>query len=447
MGNFLRTVLRLLGLSPAIDLRSKYPREIVIVGGYGYGNTGDEAQLGANLARWRLLCPEAECLVLSPNPKYTHEQHGCRTGHASRVVFFGANRSTHYMRSSRWFRLTFWFVLLRLEVSASFLRAGLPALFASAAEGKLLGSLQNASLLHVSGGGFLTGPTRSRLWDTCLLLRLCRRLDTPYLLTGQTIGLFENVADRWLARTGLVEALLIGLRDPGESAVELRQLGIDGEHVVSTYDDALFCDKSDEAALVTAFRQQGLPTDRPYLAINFHWWGMSPDTQTRSTERLGEVLKATQEKYDVALLLVPMVPSDMAAQRALAALMPESRCAIFDYAFQYPLVRAVIGRATALISFKHHPIVFALGESVPCLSLSLDKYYDRKNYGAMANFRQEDFCLHSEDFFGGRFEQMLDRLFAEHHAIAASIGEQLVAARGRQAALFEQAARRAGLII
>ncbi len=442
----LRTLARFFGLAPAVSLRSKSPREIVIVGGYGYGNTGDEAQLGANISRWNRLKEGVDLLVLSPNPSYTRGQHRCRSGYASRVVFFGANRSTHYIRSSPRFLLTFWLVLLRLELSAQCLRAGLPAMFASAAETKLLCNLQNASLLHVSGGGFLTGPTRSRLWDTCLLLRLCRRLGTPYVLTGQTIGLFENAADRWLARSALQGAHLITLRDPEESVRELRQIGIFGPNVVPTFDDALFCDKADDTSLTAVLARAGLNAGQPYLAVNYHWWGMSAQMRTRSAQRLAEVLVAAQPRHGVRLLLVPMVPSDVEALRALAALLPDGSYTVFDYAYEYPLVRAAIAGASALISFKHHPVIFALGESVPCLSISVDGYYDRKNDGAMGNFGQHEFSLHHADFFGDRFSQSLEHLLAERVNIAGTIGERLAGARRHQDDLFNRILQHVGLL-
>jgi len=446
MANILHSLARLFGLAPAIDLRSKFPREIIIVGGYGYGNTGDEAQLGANISRWKRLRGKTELLVLSPNPRYTSKHHRCRSGYASRVVFFYANRTTHYIRSSSRFVLTFWFALLRLELSAQFLRAGLPALFASASETKLLCSLQNASLLHVSGGGFLTGPTRSRLWDTCLLLRLCHRLNTPYVLTGQTIGLFENAADRWLARSALRGALLISLRDPVESALEIQQLGIAGTNVISTFDDALFCEKIDDTTLTSALLRQGLSSGEPYLAVNYHWWGMSEEMRQRSCKRLAEVLATTQARHAIKLMLVPMVASDLEALKALAALLPADTYTILDYAYEYPVVRAVIARALALVSFKHHPVIFALGESVPSISLSVDKYYDRKNDGAMGNFGQHDFCLHRDDFLGEHFIQAMERLLTERDTISSAISKQLIAARLRQDELFDQIIQQAGLL-
>ena len=64
-------------------------------------------------------------------------------------------------------------------------------------------------------------------------------------------------------------------------------------------------------------------------------------------------------------------------------------------------------KAELVITFKHHPIIFALGEGVPTLSISLDDYYLRKNSGAMANCGQECFCVDEEMFFSNKVDKVV----------------------------------------
>jgi hypothetical protein len=42
---------------------------------------------------------------------------------------------------------------------------------------------------------------------------------------------------------------------------------------------------------------------------------------------------------------------------------------------------------------KHHPIIFAFGESVPVLSMSLSEYYSHKNIGALKLFNLERYNI------------------------------------------------------
>jgi coenzyme F420-reducing hydrogenase beta subunit/polysaccharide pyruvyl transferase WcaK-like protein len=436
--------VRLIGLRPPLRRDDIAPREVVITGGYGYGNTGDEAQLGANLERWRRVIPRTEVLVLSPDPAYTAAHHCCRSGSASRTVFFGSDKTPDFALSARWFLFIFWPTLMRMEFNAQLMRAGLSPWFASVREARLLFILQGAEAVHVSGGGFMTGPTRSRLWDTCLVLRVCHRLGTPYFLTGQTLGIFENGADRWLARTALRHAVGISLRDPGESEDELRALGVPATVMSSSVDDALFCRKADDEAVADSLAVSGLDPLEPYLAVNYHWWGQDEVAQQASSERLAIVLDGIITQHGWQVLLVPMVPGDVEAQRSVIERMTRSaRVLIYDYA--YPLVRGVLAGAQALISFKHHPLIFAMGEGVPCLSISFQAYYHRKNIGAMANLGQERYCVDQDGFFGTTLETLIAELLADRESISSSLHARLSQARVDQDEFFAAMLSKAGL--
>jgi len=442
----LRLGARVVGLRPALRHDDISPREVVIIGGYGYGNTGDEAQLGANLERWRRVAPRTEALVLSPSPAYTAGHHACRSAAASRTVLFRSDKSPDFGHSRPWFLFIFWLTLVRMEINAQLMGAGLAPWFATSREAQLLSSLQRAAVLHVSGGGFMTGPTRSRLWDSCLVLRLCQRLGTPYFLTGQTLGIFENAADRWLARTALRRAVGISLRDPGESEDELYRLGVPRELMSSGVDDALFCRRADAAAVENGLSASGLDQRRPYLAVNYHRWGQDEATQKASCKRLVRVLDKVSTQYGWQVLFIPMLPSDVEAQRSVVRQMTRP-ARILDYDYAYPLVRGVLAGAQALISFKHHPLIFAMGEGVPCLSVSFQAYYHRKNLGAMANLGQERFCVDQDDFFGADFEALITELLGNRGKISAALQARLSDARAAQDAFFATMLTKAGLTL
>ncbi|MFO7665567.1 MAG: polysaccharide pyruvyl transferase family protein [Desulfobacterales bacterium] len=436
--------LRLFGLRSAYRPDEIAPRESVIIGGYGYGNTGDEAQLGANLERWRTVCPKTQVLVLSPHPAYTADHHACRSALASRVVLFQSNKTTDFEQSSLSFRVFFWPTLIRMELNAQLMRAGLAPMLATSSEARLLLVLQSAVVVHVSGGGFMTGPTRSRLWDACLLLRLCQRLGTPYFLTGQTIGILQNQADRWLARTALCKAIGISLRDPGKSQSELESIGVPRQLLFSGVDDALFCTKADEKSVAIALSCSGVAPKQVYLAVNYHWWGMDQETRKQSSYRLAYVLDSISEKFRCHVLFVPMVHSDEEAQMSVIANMKQ-KASMLSYDYKYPLVRGVIASAQLLVSFKHHPLIFGLGEGVPCLSISFDPYYHRKNTGAMANLGQDRFCLDREAFFSQYCEDLIVELVEDKYHICASLKTHLFRVRDAQHMFFAQALKRSDL--
>jgi polysaccharide pyruvyl transferase WcaK-like protein len=416
-----RRLRRLFGYEKAIRHRPTGVIKIIILGGFGYGNTGDEAQLGANLQLWKKIFPHADVTVLSPNPAYTLAQHGVHSEYASRVIFFNANAEPHHFKASdAVFKRRFWFVWLRMLLNVHLMRAGFSPVFASAEEADLLLTLHRADIVHVSGGGFLTGMTRSRLWDTSLVMFICQRLGTPYFLTGQTIGMFQSNADRWLARKALAKASSISLRDAYHSSTALIELGIEKERLVCSVDDALFCAKSTPEATRKILSNSGLDTNKPYICVNYHYREMSDDTKQASTERLAMLLDQLVENTAVQILLVPMHLVDEAAEQAVINTMKQP-AHLMQYPYDYRIARGAIAEAECLVSFKHHPLIFALGEGVPCMSISLDEYYWHKNDGAMQNLGQQAFCVHGEQFYDESTVNLLNTFYANRASIKSGL--------------------------
>lgn len=411
---------RLFGFRAPLRLPENNRMQVTIIGGYGYGNTGDEAQLGANLTRWRQLAPNAEITVLSPDPPYTTAHHECNSEYASRVVFYSSSSKPHYGLSNAVFRWRFWLLWPRMVLNAHFMRAGLAPPLASAYESKLLMRLYSSDVVHISGGGFLTGMTKSRLWDTCFIMHLCQHFGTPYFLTGQTIGVFKTRADRWLAKKALSKALAVTLRDPDQSRLELLELGITEEIITSSVDDALFCAKSPSDIVNRYLVESGVDPNRDYITVNYHWWGMDKTTKSETTRRMAQLLDDVISKTGYQVLFVPMHTVDEIPEHGVIKEMNQT--ALFlKYNYDYQLVRGVIAGSRFLISFKHHPLIFALGEGVPTISVSIDDYYERKNSGAMANFAMEKYCIHGDNFFKEDVERILSDIMLDDIAIRADL--------------------------
>jgi len=420
--------------------------KIMLTAGAGYGNVGDEAQLGASLGRWRRLIPEVQLEVLTPSPDYTRHIHQVGTAWAPRVVWFHSNTDGTYFKSKWPFKLRFLWVWIRLTLTARCMRSGLPLAFANEFEVDLLSRIRSVDVLHISGGGFLTGMTVSRLWENALLMRLCQLLGTPYLLTGQTLGVFRSRWDRWLARKSLMKADYIYLRDRGISEAELKSIGVEGDHVKSTFDDALFFDSLDEEATKALLSVNGIDPDRPYAIINFHYWGQNSEIRERSCQRFAELSDYLTDQYGLQLLFVPMAPSDEAAEDDVIARMQHAGNATrLNYHYDYREARSVYQLARMVFTMKHHPIIFAYGEGVPVLSVALDDYYYHKNKGAMDNCGHGRYCLDQANFYSDQARVCLDTFFDEYDSLKEELSCWLSQARALEAEPIERFARSRGL--
>ncbi len=367
--------------------------KVLIAGGYASGNIGDEAQLAANLGHWRMAAPECQLTVLTPNPHNTQKIHqNVQTALAPRISLFGkGNRK--YFGSNRLFKWTYPFWACLYLFNASLIRAGLPTLGITARQAHLLDVIDNSDVLFLSGGGYLTGMTLTRLWDNMLLISLASAFGVPTILSGQTIGLFKDRISRLLARWGLQKAELIYLRDKIDSAKALTEIGIQESKVKSTFDDALFYPAAPQNKVNSLLQQHSINPDNPYLAVNVHYWGQKTEASRIIMRQTALALDQISTDHGLQIVFVPMDKSD---EDAIKEVVHHMKNPSFFPRHNYDpgLAVGIIANSALCLTMKHHPIIFAMGAGVPTVSIVFDDYYLHKNRGAQEVFNQEKYIIH-----------------------------------------------------
>ncbi len=415
--------------------------KILVVGGYGYQNVGDEAQLNVVIDRLNRCFPDYDIKVLTPDQNYTMKTHTYgNVGEAPRVAFFKEGESYLYRISNfnhdKGFLKNFFnFVLQILFLLKSewiyfngfLVKHNAPTFLVSASTSSLLYDIKTTKLVYFEGGGYLTGKTLSRLWDGILMCRLANLFEVPVAMSGQTIGVWDTNFNRWYAHKGFKSVGLISLRDPSASLEALREIGIKGEHIYPVCDDALFCSKETDHDIIASvfaasdcnieFRTQG------YVAINLHYWGMGKEEQRKDTlAKLYKIISLVLSEMDCNILLIPMVPSDEQAMSDYLREYPDNRIRVLKYKYDFNVVRAVISEAKLCITMKHHPIIFSVGEVTPVISLNLSDYYEHKNRGAMQILNVERFSvtLSDKDYFD-HFSECLRYILDDYDLICDGI--------------------------
>ncbi|MGC4086161.1 MAG: polysaccharide pyruvyl transferase family protein [Vicinamibacterales bacterium] len=425
--------------------RSTRAREqkILLVGGYGAGNIGDEAQLRCVLEEMRRRCPDFIIEVLTPTPLRTHQEHGhCQVSSAPRVAFYDLGTSQLYALSTTAARLRFllrsWWLLLH----AWLVRANVPFALVRPRRMALLHELATARLVLFVGGGYLTGSTLSRLWDGMFLMRIASVLGVPVALSGQTIGVWNSRFTRRLAVKGLECADLIATRDAGGSAAAVADLSLRRPRTLSTCDDALFMNAEvTEEALRAALDASGIDPDvlrTRYVVLNAHFWGVGATERARLLETLQAMLGCLRASGVPAVVGVPMLQSDRDALLELERMDGDGWFRMLRVDENVDVIRGLIARAHVCVSMKHHPIIFALGEAVPAISLTRGAYYRQKNEGALALVGmahcsvdlESDTCLTD-------FNRVYESIAGDRDTIAAQITSALPRLAKRRQEFFD----------
>lgn len=390
-------------------------KKILVAGGYGYGNTGDEAQCAATLKLLSERYNDYQIVNLTPNIEYSKKQHpNYIHEYASRVLFFNQMRECNCFDFDNSFLMKIVFLLksILIILNSFLVRAELPTFFINSEITKFLYELKECSLFYFCGGGYLTGSTLSRLWDGIVICKVCEILRTPVVMSGQTIGVWKNKFNKKFAKWGFKKVKIITVRDEDFSLKDLKQIGLFGDNYFATHDDALFCEKSIEEQVI----------DTNYITVNFHYWGMNNAEKEVYIDKLHKIISFITENTNFNIIFIPMVVTDKCSFDDYIKKYPNDRFKCFDYDYDFRKIRRVIADSKICITMKHHPIIFAMGEDVPVISLVFSQYYMHKNLGAQKQYKQEKYMLNLEDNnFLFSFKQLFDEINENHTEIVSVI--------------------------
>lgn len=362
--------------------------EVLYTAGFGYDNIGDEAQLSSNLELWKSFYPKAKLTILSPNPDYTRRVHGnYDILPAARSTFWGLHNIEYGGLSERKiFKRFFQYRFINLKIAAFCLKYFNRTIFVSPQSSFLLKRIQKANVLHIGGGGYLTGKTQSRLFDNMGLIWAANYFKLDVILSGHNIGIWQNKYHQKIAKQ-LKKAAFIGLRDNDASITDLKTIGIDdSKKVIPLFDDALFCSSIDQNQRLTLFKEQNI-SDKPYILLNLTYTKKSKKEVLGFIDQLDPILKSIQEHHDLNIIAVSMHHTDNDAINYLQSKNPN--VINFDHHNDFKTVIGLIKSAHITLTLRHHPIIFSMAGCVPTISVVSDAYFLHKNIGAMKLFNQD----------------------------------------------------------
>ena len=231
-------------------------------------------------------------------------------------------------------------------------------------------------------------------------------------MSGQTIGVWKNKFNEIFAKWGFKKVKIITVRDEDFSLKDLKQIGLFGDNYFATHDDALFCERSTEEQV----------TDTNYITVNFHYWGMNNAEKEVYIDKLHKIISFITENTNFNIIFIPMVVTDKYSFDDYIKKYPNDRFKCFDYDYDFRKIRRVIADSKICITMKHHPIIFAMGEDVPVISLVFSQYYMHKNLGAQKQYKQEKYMLNLEDNnFLFLFKQLFNEINENHTEIVSVI--------------------------
>jgi polysaccharide pyruvyl transferase WcaK-like protein len=212
--------------------------KILVSGGWGYGNLGDDSILVASVHLLKEKYPSSEIVVTSydcdqtckvqslPTIKIVPSVHRYLSGELAFKKLSTWRKSYNFCKYPKLFRrIVSRFQRYFLRCAESRILRKYEELSANLSAVPTYNEFQSADLFVMSGGGYFNSWL-DNLCARVIELKMARQMNLKSLIIGQSIGPFKTTELSELAYCGLRLADMVSVRDT-ESWNEMRSLGID----------------------------------------------------------------------------------------------------------------------------------------------------------------------------------------------------------------------------
>lgn len=346
-------------------------KKLLIIGGYGFGNLGDEAILSATLDKVRTINSVGEISLLSHNPTYSRELHGIKSYPSI------SNLST-LNRFSTSHPILFPLVFLRFLLAIILKKMGMSIGFDKPVK-ELIEKIISSDYVLACGGGYYNTFFRhfpAVLFQFCLV----HFLKVPLILTSQTYGPFKkNRFYNIIVKYIVSNAVYVSARD--ESSVEvLLNMGIDKEKIFLTRDEVLDLNISQKYLNVDLclFDEKKKENHLLKIGINAHAFRSYKDKYGSLHTGDKEVyytsfIKAVGRINEIRPCQVVLLPStiEITTAKKLNSSLNEIGIPsnIFSCEDHFELINA-ISQCDCMIATNMHPAIFSLLTGVPFVSIA-----------------------------------------------------------------------------
>lgn len=408
-------------------------RKVVIIGGFGWQDIGDEAMPQAVIYNLRRTISNLEIVMLSPQPTYTTKYHKERSIHDvnaylnrqpwliskltnRRLGIVGKIVNKFYSRRLVYFSKWLYFLIVAKCHSC---KIKLPL---NKMAKEILNELASADLLFNNGGGNINTLLSGELYKQTLTILAASILKIPVILSGQTIGPITKKIHSIVVKLALNKVDTITLRDRCISSQRLRQIGVDKPVIKDTADDAIglpFLQGSEVNKLISENNGDGwqnLPA-KIIAVMNMNGYLKAMDKDNidefdKEVELLSRIADRLVKTYGAKILLVPTDYNSVSDDRPLLIQIKKSMkyketALVIGKEYDAIQYKSLIGLGDIAIGVRYHFAVFATSMGVPCIGLANGVYQKAKLKGVMELYGLQDFFI-AEDMV----EVELDKIWS-----------------------------------
>lgn len=409
----LRLLFRALRLQGRRKSSNSSADQILIIGGYGWKDIGDESMPHAVLIKLKSRLPNTTRYVMaSPDPTDTAARYGETAIEDLQELTRIGNSA---MSTMRWSAIASVFMFGALVERWGWRLALWPQ------ARRFLDELSGTRLLFNVGGGNLNSLTRGELYKKSVTYLAARLIGVPVVLSGQTIGPFSRRSDRLIARFALNQVNMITFRDKQESFDANRALGVYRPIQKDAADDAITLPAvSRERAMELLAEETSIDLNERHsdvlVLLNakaslsvFKNAGKENDlkAETDTLLKLAERLLKLEGVVVVFMAtdFTETVDDRVVHREIYRRLSDTGRAYLLEKEYTDRELKGLISLADAAFGMRYHFHVFAAAEGVPFLGFASGEYQMRKLRG-LSRLLNEPRCYFDADITQAEFSNL-----------------------------------------
>ncbi len=363
--------------------------KIMIMGGYGWSDIGDESMPMADIINLRKRVKKLDIVMLSPLPNDTNKFHKERAIYDLREL--GLNNFDDQQEKKKLYSRTIQFL------NAAHLRRKGKKIKTWKSADIFFDELETCDLLFNVGGGNINSIMPSELYKKCSIYLAAKILQKPIIISGQTMGPFLRRIDSTYVAFCLNYVDLITFRDNGKSIKRLQAIGVKNPIMLNTADDSITLPYINKQELIQ-IQQNDHPEfwekDDSKLIIAMNMKGsLSQFTNLGKENNLDKecVLMSQMadyiiEKYNAKICFLPTDYSDSVDDRPLHKKIHNqmkniSKAICINKEYSASQLKGFLSYVDCAIGSRYHFCVFAAGGFTPFLGIASGIYQRTKLEG------------------------------------------------------------------
>ena len=404
-------------------------KKIVIIGGFGWRDIGDEAMPQAVIYNLKKVISDLDIVMFSPDPEYTQQYHKERSISdiniylnrkpwliakltCPRLGIFGKIINKIYPKNLIYFTryLYFLFFLKCYEHGTN-----LPI---HKIGRDIINEISSADILFNNGGGNINTLLAKELYKQTLTIWAAAKLNVPIIVSGQTIGPITNKLHAYIVKKALNYADIITFRDKAVSLNRVKMIGVYKPVLKDTADDAIslpYLSNQVVQDLIlenAGYRWQKISANI-IVAINMNGYLKAMGKNNinefyKEIELFTKIADKIVEKYKAKILFIPTDYNSASDDRPLLKkiqnkMKHKQKTLVIEKEYDAIQYKSLIGLANMAIGARYHFNVFATSMGVPCIGIANGIYQKTKLKGVM-DLYDLPFCFIQEDMHEVEFE-------------------------------------------